>query len=84
MTITNEALKFTDIDETPRPTRSHATGTVAVASVVDAVNAVPNEVARRLIIAALRECAPWGYDGKDRPALRWLMRRGGYLAVSSD
>ncbi len=84
MTITENALKFTDISIADRPTSSHATGTVAVASVVDAVNAVPNEAARRMIIGALREHAPYKKRGHDEPAIHWFVRRGGYLSVSSE
>lgn len=56
-----------------RPTRANVTGTVARNTVIDAVNAIPNEAARRLAIAALKERDPEG---------AWLTRRGGFLGVT--
>lgn len=55
-----------------RPTQSLAQGTVQTRLVIDAVNSIANEAARRMAIAALREHAP---------ETMWLTRRGGYLSV---
>lgn len=41
--------------------------------VVDAVNAIPNEAARRMAIAALKE---------REPGVRWLRKSDGYLDVA--
>lgn len=56
-----------------RPTSSTQDDVVAIASVIDAVNAMDNEVARRLIIAKLREVDP---------NTRWVTRPGGWLDVA--
>jgi len=56
-----------------KPIDSQVDGVVPLASVIDAVNDVENEVARRLVIAKLKM--------RD-PQTRWITRPGGWLDVT--